>query len=62
MGITVFQMLSGDLPFAEDAPELLVQSHLNDQTPKLPSHLQAFQGLVDGLLKKEADGAEPTLE
>ena len=55
LGITVFQMLSGDLPFAEDAPELLVQSHLNDQTPKLPSHLQAFQGLVDGLLKKEAD-------
>ena len=55
LGITVFQMLSGELPFAEDAPELLVQSHLNDQTPKLPSHLQAFQGLVDGLLKKEAD-------
>ena len=55
LGITVFQMLSGDLPFAEDAPELLVQSHLNDQTPKLPSHLQASQGLVDGLLKKEAD-------
>jgi serine/threonine protein kinase len=55
LGITVFQMLNGELPFAEDTPDLLVQSHLHDHTPKLPNHLQAFQRLVDGLLRKDAD-------
>ena len=55
LGIAVFQLLNGELPFADDTPELLVQSHLHDHTPKLPNHLQAFQRLVDGLLRKDAD-------
>ena len=47
-------MLSGQLPFSDESPELLIQSHLNDSTPRLPSHLQALQPLVEGLMRKDA--------
>ena len=55
LGVIVYQMLSGQLPFSDDTPELLIQSHLNDSTPRLPSHLQAFQPLVDGLMRKDLE-------
>jgi serine/threonine protein kinase/tetratricopeptide (TPR) repeat protein len=55
LGVIIFQMLSGHLPFSDDTPELLIQSHLNDSTPRLPSHLQAFQPLVDGLMRKDVE-------
>ena len=54
LGVIIFQMLSGQLPFSDESPELLIQSHLNDSTPRLPSHLQAFQPLVEGLMRKDA--------
>ena len=55
LGVIVYQMLSGQLPFSDDNPELLIQSHLNDSAPRLPSHLQAFQPLVDGLMRKDLE-------
>ena len=54
LGVIIFQMLSGQLPFSDESPELLIQSHLNDSTPRLLSHLQAFQPLVEGLMRKDA--------
>ncbi|MBL6707959.1 MAG: protein kinase, partial [Pseudomonadales bacterium] len=55
LGVIIHQMLSGQLPFSDDTPELLIQSHLNDSAPRLPSHLQAFQPLVDGLMRKDLE-------
>ena len=47
-----FQLLSGRLPFSDESPEAVLQAHLQDSVPKLPSHLQPLQPVIDGLMAK----------
>jgi tetratricopeptide (TPR) repeat protein len=53
LGVMTFELLSGRLPYPEDTAEAVRQATLHDTVPKLPTHLQALQPLVDGLMAKE---------
>ena len=52
LGVIAFQLLSGRLPFSDESPEAVLQAHLQDSVPKLPSHLQPLQPVIDGLMAK----------
>ena len=52
LGVIAFQLLSGRLPFSDEPPETVLQAHLQDTVPKLPSYLQTLQPVIDGLMAK----------
>jgi serine/threonine-protein kinase PpkA len=53
LGVMFYEMLTGDLPYkGQESTEVLVM-HLRDPIPSLPSHLQAFQPVVNKLLAKK---------
>ncbi len=52
LGVIAFQLLSGRLPFEDESRETVLQSHLQDSVPKLPSHLQNLQPVINGLMAK----------
>jgi serine/threonine protein kinase len=52
LGVIAFQLLSGRLPFSDESREAVLQAHLQESVPKLPSHLQTLQPVVDGLMAK----------
>ena len=52
LGVIAFQLLSGRLPFSDESREAVLQAHLQDSVPKLPSHLQTLQPVIDGLMAK----------
>lgn len=53
LGVMAFELLSGRLPYPEETAEAVRQPTLHDTVPKLPTHLQALQPMVDGLMAKE---------
>ncbi|MCC6336218.1 MAG: serine/threonine protein kinase [Myxococcales bacterium] len=57
LGIMLFEMLSGSLPFAADSVTELLQQHLSAKPPKLSSQVnnlpEGFDELVDALLEKD---------
>lgn len=55
LGVMFYEMLTGALPYkGQESAEVLVM-HLRDPIPSLPSHLQAFQPVMDKLLAKKPD-------
>jgi serine/threonine-protein kinase PpkA len=55
LGVMFYEMLTGTLPYkGQESAEVLVM-HLRDPIPSLPSHLQAFQPVVNKLLAKKPD-------
>lgn len=55
LGVIAFQLLSGRLPFSDESQDAILQAHLQDSVPKLPSHLQALQPVIDGLMAKNPE-------
>jgi eukaryotic-like serine/threonine-protein kinase len=52
LGIVLFEMLSGGLPFlGKSLPEILA-AHRNNPVPRLPPPVQAYQPVIDRLLAK----------
>jgi serine/threonine-protein kinase PpkA len=60
LGIMFFEMLTGSRPFKGSSIVGIIQAHRNDPIPVLPPELSRFQGLIDGLLAKDAKDRLPT--
>ncbi len=54
LGVILYQMLTGEKPYAGDSPEEILERHCSEPIPRLPAALSAHQQLVDRLLAKEA--------
>ena len=73
LGVMLFEMVSGRLPFEADTVVALLQKHVSDRPPKLSSVMnnvpEGLEEFVDSLLLKEperrpssADGARVTVQ
>jgi hypothetical protein len=52
LGVMLFELLTGDLPFAADSLPLLYQRHLSAPVPRVPDAPRWVQHLVERLLAK----------
>lgn len=52
LGVTLFEMLTGRVPYDADDPVTLENLHKTAPIPQLPAHLSRFQPLLDRLLAK----------
>lgn len=52
LGIMLYEMLTGNVPFDGENPFDIGIKHLKDPVPKLPNTLNIFQPLIDSLLVK----------
>ena len=55
LGVVLYEMLTGERPFAEDTPVKTMVARLNNPVPLLPERLYRFQPLVEKLITKSAD-------
>lgn len=55
LGVVIYRMLTGDVPYQADSAVAVGIRHLQDPIPRLPDHLQSFQGIVDKVLAKNPD-------
>lgn len=55
LGIVFYRMLTGDVPYKAESAVAIGIKHLQEPVPKLPPHLQAFQGTIDRFLAKEVE-------
>lgn len=55
LGVVLYEMLTGKLPFDHEDPFQVAAKHLSDPIPRLPQDLARFQPLIDRLLAKEVD-------
>jgi len=55
LGVMFYKMLTGKFPFYGESVEQILQAHLMDPPPKLPTELASFQPIIDGLLAKNPD-------
>jgi serine/threonine protein kinase len=55
LGIMLFQMLTGSVPYTGATMIEVAYKHLNDPIPTLANELEKFQPLIDGLLAKESN-------
>ena len=53
LGIMLYEMLSGKLPFDADDPFQVAVMQVNEPPPPLPDKLKAYQPLLDQLLAKD---------
>ncbi|MEZ5597689.1 MAG: serine/threonine-protein kinase [Pseudomonadales bacterium] len=63
LGVVLYQVLTGDVPYRADNAATLLQRQLQEPVPRLPSHVAAFQPIVERLLARRseqryANGAE----
>jgi serine/threonine protein kinase/tetratricopeptide (TPR) repeat protein len=66
LGVVLFELLTGDLPFRADDGWALGMLHISEPIPRLPADLKRLQPLLDGLMAKDrrarpANGAELAL-
>jgi serine/threonine protein kinase len=54
LGVMLYQMLTGEKPYAGDTPEAILEQHCNAPVPRLPSRLALYQPLLDRMLAKDA--------
>jgi ActR/RegA family two-component response regulator len=52
LGVVLFEMLSGTLPFRGNSVAEIVLSHQSSAIPKLPAELEVYQPLIERLLAK----------
>jgi predicted Ser/Thr protein kinase len=52
LGVVLFEMLSGSLPFAGKTLADILNAHRTATVPRLPQHLAGYQPLIDKLLAK----------
>ena len=55
LGVILYQMLTGEKPYTGDTPEAILDRHCHSPLPRLPSHLAAYQQLIDRLLAKDVN-------
>jgi serine/threonine protein kinase len=55
LGIVLYEMLTGELPFDNEDPFSIALMHINDPVPRLPQEFKIFQPLLDGLLEKSVE-------
>jgi tetratricopeptide (TPR) repeat protein len=55
LGVVFFRMLTGGVPYAAESAVAVGIRHLQDPVPRLPTHLAAFQPIVDRLLAKKPE-------
>ena len=55
LGVVLFEMLTGQLPFNAGDTLGVIYSHVNDPVPELPRHLEEWQAVVDRLLAKSPE-------
>ncbi len=55
LGVMLYQMLSGEKPYAGATAEAILDLHCSAPIPRLPAALARFQPLVDRLLAKDMD-------
>jgi serine/threonine-protein kinase PpkA len=53
LGIVLFEMISGEVPFDADSTIAVVFKHISEPVPDLPQPFKQFQPLVNTLLAKE---------
>ena len=55
LGVVLYEMLTGQLPFQASDTFAVAYSHINDPPPDLPRELAGWQPLLDRLLAKSPD-------
>jgi serine/threonine protein kinase len=55
LGVVLYEMLTGEKPYRADNPMTVLYMHRNAPIPRLHSHLQLLQPLLDRLLGKEPE-------
>ena len=55
LGVVLYQMLTGDVPYKADTPIAIGVKHLQEPVPRLPPYLKAFQDVVDRSLAKKPE-------
>lgn len=55
LGVVLFKMLTGDVPFKADTALSVGIKHLQEPVPRLPNYLKAFQPVIDRCLAKRPD-------
>jgi serine/threonine-protein kinase PpkA len=60
LGVMMFEMLTGQRPFAADSLSVLLARHLSAPTPGLPAAHAALQSIVDRLMAKQPQDRYPS--
>jgi len=55
VGCILYEMLTGDTPYAGDNPSALAYQHVHAPVPTLPAGLAGYQPLIDRLMAKKPD-------
>jgi tetratricopeptide (TPR) repeat protein len=55
LGVVFYRMLTGEVPYDADSAVSVGIKHLQEPIPRLPTHLAAFQNVIDRVLAKRAE-------
>src|SRR5690625_7939440 len=55
LGVVFYEMLTGQVPFQAEEAVAVAVKHLTAPIPRLPSHYQPYQKIIDKLLAKEPE-------
>jgi len=53
LGIVLYEMLTGDVPFKADSTKGILVKHINQPIPPLPADLQKYQPILEKMTAKE---------
>ncbi len=62
LGVLFFEMLSGKRPYVGKTPTEVMGKHLNAPVPLLPTHLSAYQPVIDILMAKRPTERYPNAD
>jgi serine/threonine protein kinase len=55
LGIVLFELLTGDVPYKSETPTGLIYQHLQAPLPELTGKLKKYQPLIDKMMEKEKE-------